>query len=604
MSSHSPSAADYVLSAKVGIESVGYIDDLIREYLLFRGFKDTLRALEADLEQDHDKGFHAEKIVEELLAMASSLNVDGLLEYWQYLSYRFFSHLSSKYHRTTKMFEKRLIRLFLVSAVNAGKRELIRLFMDKHGKTLGQQGGDWIPWLGLEYVDNPSARPEFEAHFSDEWRASLRLALTDFVQTVFPAMAVPRIMLFDKDRREREALQHKVKLYEEHFKGETRITALEPSCAPPSFVEDHIGGVAVVRSPVLNAAATELATDSISAIDQSLGIIQTDEPSSMLKISQEDVFLEHNSGISMARFSPTGALIASYDDESILKIWSPDLTSSAPKLKNELDFTVNAMAWDKKHAHLLYLYSEDGYLHTLNTNTNLMSRQLLLEQRHPWIQSMQASSASSTLLTVSSAKPEGTSDLFLQIWDANANKTTASRRLTTAAESHGVCAALNHNGNLAALAYGTGLVRLLDTRSLETVATVNTKKKGVCSVEFSLDEDSLMAVTETGGLTQWSLRKESQMVAESSLSIVAGDGGAAAAADSRLDCERVAFTPDRESIVVAPRDQCLVFNVDSAALTDTMRRHKDLVSCIDFVADRSLSASDDGTIRVARYRKV
>ncbi|KAJ2492619.1 hypothetical protein IWW37_001230 [Coemansia sp. RSA 2050] len=595
-------AADYIKSAKAGIESVEYIDDLIREYLLFRGFKNTLKALEEDLQRDQDRGFSAEKIADELLGMATSLDADGLLEYWQYMSYRFFSHLSPKYHRTTRMFEKRLIRLFLVSAINADKREKIRQFMDKHGKTLGQQGGDWIPWLGLEYVDEPSARPEFEAHFSDDWLASLRSALIDFIQTVFPAMAVPRIMLFDKDQREREALQHRLKVYEEQLHGETKIKALELSCMSSLLVEDHIGGVAVAWSPNLKPATAEQAADSIVSIDQSLGVIQTNEPSSILKISQEDVFLEHNSGINLAMFSATGALIASYDDESILKIWSPDLASAAPKLKNELDFTVNAMAWDKKHAHLLYLYDEDGYLHTLNTNTNLMSRQLLLERRHPWIQSMQASSASSTLLTVSSTKPEGTSDLFVHIWDANANKTIASKRLVPVAESHGVCAALNHNGNLAALAYNTGQVRLLDTRTLETVASISTKQRGLCSAVFSLDEDSLMVVTETGGLTQWSLRKDSQMTAESSLSM--GVDGGVVSADSRLDYERVAFTPDRESIVIAPKDQCLVFNVDSAALTDTMRRHKDLVSCVDFVADRSLSASEDGTIRVARYRKV
>ncbi|KAJ1847326.1 hypothetical protein LPJ57_008818 [Coemansia sp. RSA 486] len=109
------------------------------------------------------------------------------------------------------------------------------------------------------------------------------------------------------------------------------------------------------------------------------------------------------------------------------------------------------------------------------------------------------------------------------------------------------------------------------------------------------------------------------MLAESTLGISTGSGAGtgagisasasaststAALAELRLDSDRVAFTPDRESIVVAPKDQCLVFNVDSAAMTDATRRHKDLVSCIDFAADKSLSASDDGTIRIAQYRKV
>ncbi|KAJ2797901.1 hypothetical protein H4R20_005019, partial [Coemansia guatemalensis] len=235
--------SEYIQSAKAGIESLEYIDDLLREYLLFRGFKDTLATFERDLEQDHDKGFDANKIVDELLALARELRIEELLEYWRYLSYRFFSHLSPKYHRTTKMFEKRLLRLYLVSAVNLGKRDDIRAFMDNHGRALGQQGGDWIPWLGIEYLEDPGSRAEFEAYFSDEWYSSLRSALTDFIQTVFPAMAVPRILLFDKERRECETLRRKVKLYEEHLRGETRITTGPEVSGPVDLVEDHIGGV-------------------------------------------------------------------------------------------------------------------------------------------------------------------------------------------------------------------------------------------------------------------------------------------------------------------------------------------------------------------------
>ncbi|KAJ1952079.1 WD repeat-containing protein 91 [Dipsacomyces acuminosporus] len=240
----------------------------------------------------------------------------------------------------------------------------------------------------------------------------------------------------------------------------------------------------------------------------------------------------------------------------------------------------------------------------MNTSSNLMSRQLVFEKRHPWVQNMLCSPVSSSILTISSTKPEGTTDISLRIWDASANKTASSKRLLTSPESHGVCAAFNHNGNLLALAYSTGNVRLLDTRSFETVASIATKQSSVCAAEFRFDEDSLMVVSEVGKLTQWSLRKDSHMVAETQLSLGSGLSGNAVPADSRLDCDRVVFTPDREHVLVAPNNQCMVFNVDSAALTDTMRHHKDLVTCIDFAVDRSLSASDDGTIRVAKFRNV
>ncbi|KAJ2161511.1 hypothetical protein GGF46_001450 [Coemansia sp. RSA 552] len=595
-----------VQAAKVGIESLEYIDDLVREYLLFRGFNETLQAMERDLEQDHDRGFRAEQIVDELLEMASELRVGELLERWKYLSCRFFSHLSPKYSRTTRMFEKRLIRLFLVSAAAKGRKAAIREFMSEHGRALGQQGGDWIPWLGLEYIEEPEKRPEFEAYFSAEWRASLRAALADFVQTVFPAMALPRILLFDKDRREREALERKVRAYEEHVRGETRITALdgpdsglgtdaEGSAGPVGLVEDHIGGAGAVTSPRM-APANEGAADGVQ------DVIQADEPGSVLRISQEDIFLEHNAGISLARFSASGERIASYDDESVLKIWSPDPASSAAKLKNELDFSVHAMAWDRRHEHLLYLYDEGGCIRTLNANTNLMSRHAVFSRRHPWIQCMLAGTGSSSLLTVCSAKPESTGDVAVQLWDASASKAAASRRLSAPGEPQGVSAALNHNGTLAALAFSNGHVQLVDARSLETVSTIKTRRRDVCAAAFSADEDSLMIATETGGLTQWSLRSSGQMLAESTLAIAAQSDRAAA--DSRLDSDRVAFTPDRETVAVAPCDQCLLFSVDSAALVDSTRRHKELVTAIDVAADRLLSASEDGTVRVARWRKV
>ncbi|ORX71348.1 hypothetical protein DL89DRAFT_124004 [Linderina pennispora] len=410
--------------------------------MMFRGFNGTLQAFEDDLKRDQDKGFKPDSVVDELLTMATELKISPLLEYWQYLTFRFFSHLSPKYQRTTRMFEKRLIRLFLVSAVRKDQRPEIRKYFDEYGVILGQQG-DWVPWLGLEYVQDPASRPEFEAYFSDDWYDSLRTALRDFMQTVFPAMAVPRIMLYEKERREKERLEARVKQLEEHFAGETKIkTTGVLGSRSGGLVENHIKSLATsVKSP--KSAAATLANKGVAAkgkvadvgaeevgvlassnslcvpscdpgsyspsVDLGIGVIQANEPASLLKISQEDIFLEHNSPVTLAKFSPSGEVIASYDEDMMLKVWSPDPESVAPKLKNRLGYPVNAMAWDNKYTHLLYLYDDEGYIHTLNTNTNLMSRQLAKEKRHPYIISMLSSPTSSSLLTLSSTSARNAS---------------------------------------------------------------------------------------------------------------------------------------------------------------------------------------------------
>ena len=52
--------------------SVRVLDEAIKEYLLFRGFADTLRAFEADIKGDREKGFQVDRVVGHLLGCATA----------------------------------------------------------------------------------------------------------------------------------------------------------------------------------------------------------------------------------------------------------------------------------------------------------------------------------------------------------------------------------------------------------------------------------------------------------------------------------------------------------------------------------------------------
>jgi hypothetical protein len=41
--------------------AVGYIDDLVKEFLIFRGFTSALRAFEAELRTEKEKGFRPDR---------------------------------------------------------------------------------------------------------------------------------------------------------------------------------------------------------------------------------------------------------------------------------------------------------------------------------------------------------------------------------------------------------------------------------------------------------------------------------------------------------------------------------------------------------------
>lgn len=42
---------------------VQYVDELVKEYLLFRGFSQTLKAFDNDLKAEKEKGFRVRKII-------------------------------------------------------------------------------------------------------------------------------------------------------------------------------------------------------------------------------------------------------------------------------------------------------------------------------------------------------------------------------------------------------------------------------------------------------------------------------------------------------------------------------------------------------------
>lgn len=72
---------------------IQFVDELVREYLLFRGFTATVKAFDNDLKADKDKGFRVDKIVEQIQHYINVSDLSGLKEYWAHLDSLVFSKL-------------------------------------------------------------------------------------------------------------------------------------------------------------------------------------------------------------------------------------------------------------------------------------------------------------------------------------------------------------------------------------------------------------------------------------------------------------------------------------------------------------------------------
>ncbi|CAI9563155.1 unnamed protein product [Staurois parvus] len=191
-------------------------DDLVREYLTFRGFTNTLKYFEADIKADKEKGFRVDRIVEQLLQFIQSYDLNGLLEYWGYLERRLFSRLEDVYRPTVNKLKTSLFRYYLVCTIQCSRADKAHDFFQKQAPELQNQA-EWKEWFALPFLPAPDANPTFSTYFSRQWADTFTVSLHNFLSVLFQCMPVPTILCFDMEfqrilhiQEENEALRQKI----------------------------------------------------------------------------------------------------------------------------------------------------------------------------------------------------------------------------------------------------------------------------------------------------------------------------------------------------------------------------------------------------------
>eukprot|EP00854_Cymbomonas_tetramitiformis_P026219 gene26219-32131_t len=160
------------------MDALPYIDTLFKEYLLFRGFTQTLRTFETELSGDKAVGFQVEKILDLLFHVHTpSYDAEKLLHLLDFLSQRFFSRLDSTFHDSTKKLETSVLRYYVVHAIQQGRNDKVKEFFEVAGDRLLQQSGEWQEWFAIPYLRNPSTDQRFIVYFQQAWVDNLLVSL-------------------------------------------------------------------------------------------------------------------------------------------------------------------------------------------------------------------------------------------------------------------------------------------------------------------------------------------------------------------------------------------------------------------------------------------
>ncbi|XP_068608705.1 WD repeat-containing protein 91 [Brachionichthys hirsutus] len=173
-------------------------EEHLREYLIYRGFTNTLKHLDGDIKADKEKGFRVDKIIDQLQQFVQTFDLCGLKEYWLYLDRRLFSRLEDVCRATVNKLRTSLYRYYVINTVQRGNLEKTQEFFQKQALELQGQG-EWRDWFILPFVPAPEQNPAFSPYFSRQWADTFLVSLHNFLSVLFQCMPQPVLLSFEAE---------------------------------------------------------------------------------------------------------------------------------------------------------------------------------------------------------------------------------------------------------------------------------------------------------------------------------------------------------------------------------------------------------------------
>uniref|UniRef100_UPI00358F0FF5 WD repeat-containing protein 91 n=1 Tax=Myxine glutinosa TaxID=7769 RepID=UPI00358F0FF5 len=203
-------------------------DELVRQYLLFRGFPGTLRAFEAELRTDRDRALRPEKIVPWLQQAVNTLDLVAVRDFWALLEPRLLSRLDHAGAIAAQRLRLSLGQAFVAAAAQGGRMDKVQEALTWLGPEASTRP-DWLSGFGAVFVPSPSppsrrarrpaddlgtghaASPTLSNSSlpwaSRQWQDTFWLSLHNFLSVLFHAMPVPALLAFEAELERTRTLQ-------------------------------------------------------------------------------------------------------------------------------------------------------------------------------------------------------------------------------------------------------------------------------------------------------------------------------------------------------------------------------------------------------------
>ncbi|CAN6304887.1 unnamed protein product [Urochloa humidicola] len=539
------------------MENIRYAEELVREFLVFRGFTSTLQTYESELSTEIGRNFQVDKILDLVFSeYIAKYQLDRLVGLFTFFKQCFTSPADTELFSTLVKLELSVLRYYVINALKSGRQDKVVEFFGERGNYLMQKREDWLAWFAIPYIKNPSFDLQFRVYFSKEWLDTLVLSFRNFLSGIFNDTRIPALLRISTEKNTIKSLKNDIKQLNNKLAElqasleakEDEISQLRRSCNGSGYGNKKLVGTSTAGVPLEqemseNYEESSSSSSMIQGIDSRSScsvksskrggkfhetseishtedeqVLVTEEDFPEVKVDFQETFLGHNSSISQCRFSASGSNIASSSIDGTVRIWTYD--SSTPSSKNATIYCgaeVSALSWECRSDRLLLIGTANGGIKAWNADAKRVVCDLNTSRDFPSILDLKCSPVEPVFVSAAASRRHGSS-IFERTGFANLTvwhmKTWKPLTVLPLGEDPPAITSLcfNHNGKILAASATDGMIHMFDMSAGLQITGWPAHDSPVSSVLFGPAETSIFSLGSDGKIFEWSLHNQGQIL--------------------------------------------------------------------------------------------
>uniref|UniRef100_A0A0E0L0Q3 Anaphase-promoting complex subunit 4-like WD40 domain-containing protein n=1 Tax=Oryza punctata TaxID=4537 RepID=A0A0E0L0Q3_ORYPU len=496
------------------MENMQYAEELVKEFLVFRGFTSTLQSYESELSTEIGRNFQVDKILDLVFSVyIPKYQLDKLQGLFTFFKQCFTSPADAELFSALIKLELSVFRYYVVNALKSGRQDKVVEFFGANGNYLLQKREDWQAWFALlkistekntikclkndiKQLNNKLSELQAllemkEAEISQLGRNSAGIDLGN--------MNVPNTSAADSS-----------------LEGQDMPGVFEESSASRSAAQDF---VSQSSSSVKSSTRDEKLHISFQISNaENEQILMTEDDFPEVKVDFQETFLGHNSSISCCRISASGSNVASSSVDGTVRIWTYD--SSTPSSKNATIYCgseVSALSWECRSDRLLLIGTANGGIKAWNADAKRVVCDLSTSKDFPSVLDLKCSPIEPVFVSAAASRRPG-STIFdrtgfasLTVWHMKTWKPLTVLPLGEDPPAiTSVC--FNHNGKILAASATDGMIHMFDMSAGLQITGWPAHDSPVSSVLFGPAETSIFSLGSDGKIFEWSLHNQGQIL--------------------------------------------------------------------------------------------